>query len=183
MIATGPSLLTIGYSVAWTSCDRNDGVTLAEMEQANAVAMPYSRRNTDAEGNPMSMSINSPKRLRKDHELPHALAEWGWRYHHLGVPTDIPRPGEVYLPAFKVYVSGFETSPYGIEWMRFEPGSPIPLLIQSVPHLAFVVDDLDAALVGKEVLTPPNSPSAGVRVAMIVHDGAPVELMEFSHEA
>ncbi len=117
---------------------------------------------------------------RLDHELPFAVSEWGWRFHHLGVPTTVRRPDEVYLAAFEMYVSGFETSPYGVEWMRFEPGSPVPELIRTVPHLAFVVADLDAALAGKEVLTPPNSPSDGLRVAMIVHDGAPVELMEFS---
>ncbi len=121
--------------------------------------------------------------VRRDHEPPRALAEWGWRYHHVGIPTDVPRPGEVYLEAFGMHVAGFATSPYGVEWMRFEPGSPVSELIRTVPHLAFVVDDLDAALVGREVLTPPNSPSSGLRVAMIVHDGAPVELMEFAAES
>ncbi len=122
---------------------------------------------------------------REDHELPRALAEWGWRYHHIGVPTDTPRPGEVYLEEFKMHVSGFAASPYGVEWMRFEAGSPVSELIRTVPHVAFVVDDLEAALEGKQVLTPPNSPSDGLSVAMIVHDGAPIELMQFSstHDA
>ena len=78
-----------------------------------------------------------------------------------------------------MYVAGFDTSPYGIEWMRLEEGSPVSELIRSVPHLAFEVDDLETALKGKEVLTPPNSPSDGVRVAMIVHNGAPIELIQF----
>jgi len=123
--------------------------------------------------------VTKPRR-RRDHEPPKATAEWGWRFHHLGVPTDVPRPGEYYVEAFKMYVSGFWTSPYGVEWMRFEPGSPIAEIIQKVPHLAFEVDDLDAALEGKEILTPPNSPSQGVMVAMILHNGAPVELIHFS---
>jgi hypothetical protein len=50
--------------------------------------------------------------------------------------------------------------------------------VKTVPHLAFAVDDLDAALVGKEILIPPNSPSLGVRVAFILDDGAPIELLE-----
>jgi len=82
-----------------------------------------------------------------------------------------------------MYVSGFEESPYGIQWMRFEPDSPIDELIRAVPHVAFEVDNLETALVGKEVLTPPNSPSAGVRVAMIIDNGAPVELIEFERGA
>ncbi len=108
-----------------------------------------------------------------------AIAEWGWRFHHLGIPTDMPRPDERYLVEFKVYVSGFAGSPYGIEWMRFEPGSPVPELIRTVPHVAFEVDDLDAAIQGKELLGAMNSPSEGARVAMIVSNGAPVELIEF----
>jgi hypothetical protein len=119
-------------------------------------------------------------RPRKAHEGPEAVAGRGWRYHHLGIPTSVPRPGERYLAQFKLYVSGFTTSPYGIEWMRFEPDSPVPELIQTVPHVAFAVDDLDAELVGKEVVSPPGSPSMGVRAAMIMHNGAPVELIEFT---
>jgi hypothetical protein len=125
-------------------------------------------------------SSDAPKpRRRRDHEPPRAIAEWGWRFHHLGVPTTEPHPGEYYLEQFKFHVSGFWTSPYGLEWMRFEPGSPVPEIIQNVPHLCFEVDDLEAALEGKEILTPPNSPSEGVRVAMILHNGAPVELIQF----
>jgi hypothetical protein len=117
---------------------------------------------------------------RRDSEPPLAIAAWGWRYHHTGVPTTEPRPGERYLPQFKVHVVGFAESPYGVEFMRFEPDSPVPELIRTVPHVAFEVDDLEAALVGKTVLTPPNAPSASVRVAMIVHDGAPIELLQFA---
>ena len=100
------------------------------------------------------------------------------RYHHLGIPTSRPRPGERYLPEFGVHVSGYETSPFGIEWMRFDPDSPVPELVQRVPHVAFEVDDLEAALEGREVLIEPNSPSPGVLVAFVVDSGAPVELMQ-----
>jgi hypothetical protein len=116
---------------------------------------------------------------RKSHEAPPVVARLGWRYHHLGIPTDVPREGETYLESFGLHVSGFPTSPYGIEWMRFEPGSPLHPLIRTVPHVAFEVDDLDAALEGHEVIHPPGSPSEGVRAAMIAVDGAPVELIWF----
>lgn len=64
--------------------------------------------------------------------------------------------------------------------MRFEPDCPVPEIVRNVPHLAFVVDDLDEALEGKTVLIPPNAPSQDVRVAFILDDGAPVELMQFA---
>jgi hypothetical protein len=116
---------------------------------------------------------------RKDHEPPAVIAKYGWRFHHIGIPTDKPRPSEQYLENLKMYVSGFETSPYGIEWMRFEQDSPISELVRTVPHVAFEVDDLDAALKGKQLIGDVSSPSEGVRVAMIVDNGAPVELLEF----
>jgi len=38
----------------------------------------------------------------------------------MGIPTKEKMPNERYLPHLKMYVTGFETSPFGIEWMRFE---------------------------------------------------------------
>jgi len=118
---------------------------------------------------------------RKEHEQPESVEKWGWKYHHLGIPTDRVMPDEYYLPQFKLYVSGFGSSPFGIEWMRYEKDSPIDQLIQTVPHLAFEVDDIDYELTSHhlKVLTAPNSPGEGIRVAMIEHNGAPLELIEF----
>ena len=104
------------------------------------------------------------------------------KYHHLGIPTRTVRKDETYLKEHRVYVSGYGTSPYGIEWMRFEPGSPVPELVRTVPHVAFEVEDLEAELIGKEVLIAPNSPSEGVRVAFIVDNGAPVEFLEIERK-
>jgi len=104
----------------------------------------------------------------------------GLRYHHLGIPTREVRADEEHLAEYGVHVSGYETSPFGIEWMRFDPESPLPDLVKTVPHVAFEVDDLDAALEGHELLIAPNSPSPGLRVAFIVHDGAPVEFLQFT---
>jgi hypothetical protein len=128
-------------------------------------------------------SPDSPRTLRQDHEQPAATSVYGWRYHHVGIPTDVPRPDEQYLEQFKMYVSAFETSPCGIQWMRFEPGSPVHELIKSVPHIAFEVDDLQAAIEGKLILIAPNWPSEGVMVAMILDSGAPVELIEFRRDS
>ena len=99
-------------------------------------------------------------------------------YHHIGIPTEHPRPDERYLPDLKLYVSGYEMSEYGIEWMRFESDCPLPELVKTVPHVAFRVDDLQTALQGQDVLIPPNSPSSGIRVAFIVENGAPIEFLE-----
>ncbi|MHC1782300.1 MAG: VOC family protein [Anaerolineaceae bacterium] len=129
------------------------------------------------------MNFDLKTHPRRDDELPPVVTKLGWRYHHLGIPTDQARENESYLAPYKMYTSGFSTSPFGIEWMRFEADSPLPEIIRTMPHLAFEVDDIDAALEGCEVIFPPGSPSEGVRSAMILSDGAPVELIEFKQKA
>ena len=126
--------------------------------------------------------MNMNQQLRMDFELPQCIEKWGWKYHHLGIPTNKAMSNEKYLPQFKMYVSGFCKSPFGIEWIRFEKDSPIDKLIQEVAHIAFEVQDLDFELNNRDlkVITEPNPPSDGVRVAMIEHNGSPIELIEFN---
>jgi hypothetical protein len=125
------------------------------------------------------MKKKQSQALRRDHQPP-PISLRGWRYHHLGIPTSVPHPQERHLKHLKLFVRGFETSPFGVEWMRFEPGCDIHELIKQVPHVAFQVDDIEQAISGFKVIYPISSPSEGVRSAMIVHDGAPIELIEFS---
>jgi hypothetical protein len=100
------------------------------------------------------------------------------KYHHIGIPTQIRREDETFLQEYGVHISGFQTSPYGVEWMRFEPDSPLPELVKAVPHVAFVVDDLENEIKGRNVIIAPNSLSEGIRVAFIVDNGAPIEFLQ-----
>ncbi|WP_051697461.1 VOC family protein [Prevotella sp. 10(H)] len=120
-------------------------------------------------------------KIRLDHELPECIASWGWKYHHIGIPTNEQKENERYLPEFKTYVSGFDSNPFGIEWMRFEQDSKVQELIQTVPHIAFEVKDLDWELKnrGLNVISHPGSPADGIRDAMIEYNGALVQLFEF----
>ncbi len=121
------------------------------------------------------------KKPRLDHEPPLAAEYWGWKYHHLGIPTNKIMSDEHYLPQFKLYVSGFSTSPFGIEWMRFENDSPVNELIRTIPHIAFEVNNLEKELKTHDfkIISGPNSNTSAIRVAMIEHNGAPIELIEF----
>jgi len=101
------------------------------------------------------------------------------KFNHIGIPTKEHFDGEIDLPLLKMTVSDHENNPYGIQWQRYWDDAPYPELIKSVPHVAFKVDDLMAELVGKKIIIEPNSPSAGLMVAFIEINGAPVELMEY----
>ena len=63
--------------------------------------------------------------------------------------------------------------------MKFDPDCPLPELVKTLPHVAFVVEDLAAAIAGQEILIAPNSPTPGVTVAFIVDHGAPIEFLQF----
>jgi len=91
-------------------------------------------------------------------------------------------PDERYIEPLKFFVSGFSESPFGVEWMRFEEDSPIDPLIQKVTHVAFEVDDLEYELNTRnfKVITAPVNTEDYIKIAMIEHNGSPIELIEFS---
>jgi hypothetical protein len=106
-----------------------------------------------------------------------------YRYHHVGIPTRSRVEGMTRLEHLRISCTDHESNPFGIQWMYYDPDCPVPTLVREVAHVAFEVDDLAAALVGKTVIIPPNSPSPGVLVAFIEESGAPVELLQFADEA
>ena len=104
------------------------------------------------------------------------------KYHHLGIPTNIPQNGEIYLERYDIYCTDHEANPYGIQWMRYGNKCTLPKIVKEIAHVAFEVDDLRKAIEGKEVIIEPNSPIEGVTVAFILENGAPVELLEFNEK-
>ncbi len=100
-----------------------------------------------------------------------------YEYHHMGIPTDTPQPGEKYSSTFKMYTTPGDNE-FRIQWHRFEKGCPLHPLIQSVPHVGFKVDSIDAAIKGKKVILEPYYPFEGFRVAMVEINGAPIEFIE-----
>ena len=99
-------------------------------------------------------------------------------FSHIGIPTTFKRDGEIYLKDAKLFVTDFNASEYKIEWLRFEEDSPMPELLKTTAHVAYMVDDLDAAMAGKQTLIAPFEPMEGLRVAFILEDGAPIEFMQ-----
>jgi hypothetical protein len=105
------------------------------------------------------------------------------KFHHVGVITDQPEPGEIYVADTKVYVTDPMNHPYRIEFLRFEPDSPVQGPLRNLPHMAFQVENLEQALKGKEVIMPPFQAMEGLRVAFFLENGAVFEYMEFSDGA
>jgi hypothetical protein len=101
------------------------------------------------------------------------------KFSHVGVITDDPQPDETYVPATKVHVTDFASHPYKIEYLRFEPDTPVTGPLRDLPHIAFETDDLDRELAGQEVICEPFVPMPGLTVAFILRDGAVFEYMKY----
>ena len=101
-------------------------------------------------------------------------------FHHIGLPTTQRQPDEIHLAEAKLYITDATKSEHRIEWLRFESGSPLPELLHRTAHVAFTVENLEAALAGQKVIVPPFAPMPGLRVAFIQDGDAPVEFLEFA---
>lgn len=100
------------------------------------------------------------------------------KFHHFGVPTQAKGKDEVYIAGAGVYVTNPDAHPYRIEFLRFDANSPMHKAIQTQSHAAFVVEDLNAALKGQNVIVEPFDATDTLRVAFIMDGDAVLELME-----
>ena len=105
------------------------------------------------------------------------------RYVHTGMPTTEEKNWSGYVAELGVHFVDPSTEPFKIEWLKFDADSPMDKAIQTKPHVAYQVDDLntavaDAAAQGKKVLLAPMSPLPGLLLAYIDHDGVIVELSQ-----
>ena len=99
-------------------------------------------------------------------------------FSHIGIVTSEKKAGERFVPATRVWVTDFQNHPYHVEWLRFEPDTPVTGPIRHMPHVAYEVDSIKAASKGlKELLAPFE---AGIAVVGFYQskDGAVVEFME-----
>jgi hypothetical protein len=101
-------------------------------------------------------------------------------FHHIGIPTSQPQPNEIYLESVRLFITDASQSPHRIEWIRAEADCPFPEVMKSTAHVAYTVENLEAAIAGQNVIWPPFEPLPGIRVAFILDDGAPVEYLEFA---
>lgn len=99
-------------------------------------------------------------------------------FHHLGIPTTEVQEGERYSPLFDMYTTDGKCELMRVQWHRFGPASSLHPIIQSQPHVAFKVDNLERAIDGMRLLLGPYEPIENYRVAMIDDRGQPIELIQ-----
>jgi hypothetical protein len=101
------------------------------------------------------------------------------QFDHIGLITTEKKANEMFVAATKVWVTDFQSHPFHVEWLRFEPDSPVAGPTREQPHIAYRVDSIEKAAKGLKTLLEPFD--AGIaRVGFYqTDDGAVVELMEY----
>lgn len=100
-----------------------------------------------------------------------------YRYDHFGVPVKEKQKGMIYFPEYRVWCSEYEKDPLRIEWIYFEKESEMHPLIQTIPHVCFLVDDIQKAVHEKKLLLKPTL-YQGYWMAFIEEKGVPIEFMQ-----
>ena len=98
-------------------------------------------------------------------------------FSHVGMISNRPREGEVFVEATRVWITDFVKHPLHVEWLRFEPDSPVRNAVRTQPHVAYRVPSIAEAARGMPALI---EPLAGLRVGFYQSaDGAVIEFMEY----
>src|SRR5262245_47973390 len=102
------------------------------------------------------------------------------KFDHVGIPTTEKQPNEHYVSETKVWVTNPAAHSHRIEYLRYEPDTPVTGPVRELPHIAFQVDNLDEYMAGEEILLGPFNSTKTLRVVFILKDGAVFEFMENS---
>lgn len=102
-------------------------------------------------------------------------------FHHVGLRAMDPLPNENFVEATRVWVTDPNHHPQRIEWLRYEPDSYLDERFKNTPHVAWVVDDIEPWMEGKEIAIAPflvGDPPF-VRVVFLWEEGMISEYMAF----
>jgi len=104
------------------------------------------------------------------------------QFDHVGIVTTEKKPGEVFVPATRVWVTNHEDHPFHVEWLRFEPDSPVTGPLRDGPHIGYRVESVEAIVEagkGLEVLLEPFDAGFAVAGFFRTPDGAIIEFVTY----
>ena len=105
------------------------------------------------------------------------------QFDHIGLVTETPREDEEFRAVTKVWVTDAQKHPFNVEWLRFEPDSPVTGPVRTQPHVAFRVNDLTETSKGLKVLLEPFDVGRVVVGFYQTNDGAVIELMQYKQDS
>jgi len=104
------------------------------------------------------------------------------QFDHIGIVTTEEKPGQIFIEPTRVWITDFQKHPYRVEWLRYEPDTPVTGPVREMPHVAYRVDSIAEASKGMKVLLEPFDAGIAVVGFYQTDDGAVVEFMEYKEE-
>lgn len=86
--------------------------------------------------------------------------------------------GMIYVEPLKVHITDCTQSPNKIEFLYFEPDSPLPALMQQQAHIAYAVPNIEEAIKDAKVLFGPYD-MGHMWLAFVEEEGVAIEFNEF----
>jgi hypothetical protein len=107
------------------------------------------------------------------------------QFDHVGIPTTEKKRGEKFVPATRVWITEAHRHPFRVEWLRYEPDSPVTGPLRDLPHVGFRVESVgEITQLGKgmKVLLEPFDVGFAVAGFFQTSDGAAIELVWYREE-
>ncbi len=99
---------------------------------------------------------------------------------HYGVPVVNRRPNMRYVESLKIWVAD-PTDEFGIEYVKYEDGTPFPEIMHTNPHIGYKVDNFQPHLdQADSVIFPPTQVEPGLSIAFIMKGQVIIELFVYS---
>lgn len=107
------------------------------------------------------------------------------KFDHVGIPTNEKKPGEQFVTATRVWITDAHKHPFHVEWLRFEPDSPVTGPLREMPHVGWRVDSVEQITElskGMKVLLEPFDAGFAVAGFYQTPDGASIEFVWYRTE-
>jgi hypothetical protein len=107
------------------------------------------------------------------------------KFDHVGIPTTQPKPDETFVPATRVWITQAYQHPFRVEWLRFEPDTPVTGPLREMPHIGYRMDSvaqIHELSRGMKVLLEPFDAGFAVAGFFQTADGACIELVWYREE-
>ena len=107
------------------------------------------------------------------------------QFDHVGIPTTEKKPGMTFVPATRVWITDAHQHTFRVEWLFYEPDSPVTGPLHDLPHVGYRVENVEQIAEvsqGMKVLLEPFDAGFAVAGFYQTPDGANIELVWYRHE-
>lgn len=99
-------------------------------------------------------------------------------FNHVGMVLQEKMEGMIYVEPLKVHITDCSQSPNKIEFLYFEPDSPLPAIMQQQAHIAYAVPNIEEAIKDTKLLFGPFD-MGHMLLAFVEEEGVAIEFNEF----